>query len=159
MFQTKPPKVKAKHIRECLKLVKRGDIILRGFDHYLDGKFIKGKYSHTGIVINKRTIAHAVAEGVIYIDILDYIKDCDRFIIVRFPQLNINKSIRFAKKAVKEKLEYDFLFSRESKKYLYCHEFGERFLNSGSIHVKTKESIIYGDDIINAGQIIYETHA
>jgi hypothetical protein len=51
-----PPKVKAKHIRKCLDVVQSGDILCRKYIYYLDGYFIKGAYSHSGIVINNTTM-------------------------------------------------------------------------------------------------------
>lgn len=48
-------KMSGSKIMQVLQLVKPGDVILRGFDHYLDGKFIpspKG-WSHGAIYIGK----------------------------------------------------------------------------------------------------------
>jgi cell wall-associated NlpC family hydrolase len=51
-----------------------GDIVLRGYNHYLDGKFIPDplKYSHGAIYVGDNTLIHAVAEGVSTVNIVDF---------------------------------------------------------------------------------------
>ena len=100
MFIVYDPKVfsiTGNDILDILKLIKPGDIILRGYDMYLDGKFIPNKtgysindstknigknFSHGGIYIGNNTIIHAIAEGVSEINIIDYVQ-CDRIAIFR----------------------------------------------------------------------------
>lgn len=73
-----------KHIRNALDMLEPGDIVLRGYDHYLDGYFIDDplKYSHGAIYVGDGKIIHAIAEGVGYIDALDFML-CDRICILR----------------------------------------------------------------------------
>lgn len=54
-------KVKGYHTREVLALLQPGDIILRGYDSYVDGLFIPGAYSHTGLYVGDGKMIHAVA--------------------------------------------------------------------------------------------------
>lgn len=157
MFATRPPKVRASHIRQCIKKMRAGDLILRGFDHYLDGFFIKGQFSHTGVVLNKTTVVHAIAEGVCRIDIWDYLKECDRFILIRFTKLDSRKALAWARRAYKMNLPYDFEFNKRTRKAVYCHEFGARFLAAGGIKIFPSGNIIYGDNLIlSADLIIYQ---
>ena len=41
--------VKGDDVRALLGVLQPGDILLRGYTHYLDGKFIPGKFSHAGL--------------------------------------------------------------------------------------------------------------
>ena len=56
------------HLREIENMIQVGDIVCRGYTSYLDGKFIPGKFSHSGIYVGNHTVIHAVAEGVEKID-------------------------------------------------------------------------------------------
>ena len=53
-------------IAEALDILEPGDLIMRGYNCYLDGMFIDDpfKYSHGAIYIGNNKIIHAVAEGV-----------------------------------------------------------------------------------------------
>lgn len=120
-LQTDLPKVRATHCRKVLKLAQEGDIILRKYDYFLDGKFIPGEFTHSGIVESPETshcscsVIHAVAEGVERIDLLDFVKDADNFALLRpiyrFKE-DAEKAIIFARKQVGK--SYDFGFDVES---------------------------------------------
>lgn len=152
---TTPPKVKAKDIRKLLELLQPGDIICRRYIYYLDAYFIKGKYSHSGIIINREMMIHSIAEGVDYIDIIDYTKDCDGFILLR-PNIDIQRSIAFAKRQVGK--PYDFLFDKSEKDAFYCHELVFYSLAEGSLTIAAQipMHIIYAEDVIKFCQKIYE---
>jgi hypothetical protein len=98
-------RVKGRDTREVLDLVRPGDVLVRGFDAYLDGKLIPGTFSHAGLylgettaadralvparhqdelALGKQTVVHAIAEGVRTEDVLDFCR-CDRLAILRFP--------------------------------------------------------------------------
>ncbi len=113
-------KVHGETIRELSKVIKPGDIVLRGYDHYLDGFLIPGKYSHSGVFIGGNTVIHAVAEGVKKIDIIDFFQ-CDRACIVRplIDSKEINEAINKAFSYIGK--PYDFIF-RPGDNNLYCHE-------------------------------------
>ena len=109
------------HIRKVLDIIQPGDVILRGYDNYLDSKFIddKYKYSHGAIYIGDNKIIHAIAEGVSEIDILEFMQ-CDRICIFR-PQKYQKSAINKAKKFLEDNIPYDFLF-RKGSNCLYCFE-------------------------------------
>lgn len=107
--------------RDILSKVRPGDLILRKYKHYLDGYFIPGKYSHTGIYIGKGQMIHAIAEGVQYIDLIEFTR-CDGIAILR-PVKGQKRAIELAKKFVVDGIPYDFDF-KEGEKALYCHELG-----------------------------------
>jgi len=100
-------KVKGYQARQVLDIIQPGDILLRGYDNYLDGFFIPGKFSHAGLYVGevtdkdfrkvskynnelfhtgKQMVVHAMAEGVFIEDILDFCRT-DRMIILRFPKM------------------------------------------------------------------------
>lgn len=98
-------RVKGHDAREVIGLVRPGDVLVRGFDSYLDGRLIPGYFSHAGLYLGPTTAAdavlvrpsargrlavgdqmvvHAVAEGVLLEDVLDFCR-CDRLVVLRFP--------------------------------------------------------------------------
>lgn len=114
-------RVKGEDTRRALELLKPGDIVLRKYIHYLDGYFIPGQYSHSSIYVGHGDIIHAVADGVEYIDVIDFLR-CDGFCILRQDsEEEAAKAIKFAKDAEKGKAQYDFDFKSGNDAY-YCHE-------------------------------------
>lgn len=108
-------------VLEIMEVIKPGDIILRGYNRYLDGKFIpdKLKFSHGAIYVGKNKIIHAVAEGVSETNIVEFCQ-CDRIAIFR-PKKFQNAAIKQAKKYMREHTPYDFGFSN-GVSALYCFE-------------------------------------
>lgn len=123
--------VHGKDMMDILDIIQPGDIILRGYKHYVDGFFIKlfsidtsesaigGEWSHGAIYVGNNRIVHAIAEGVSEIDLLDFCK-CDRIAIFR-PKKYKRQAIAAAKKFLREKVPYDFNFTYGSSA-LYCFE-------------------------------------
>ena len=72
------------HLKKALDVLKPGDILLRGFNNYLDGYFIADplSYSHGAIYVGDDTVVHAVAHGVSRIHVVDFMR-CDRICIIR----------------------------------------------------------------------------
>jgi len=103
-----------------MNIIQDGDIIMRGYDCFLDGLLIPGKYSHTGIYIGDGKMIHAVAEGVSEMDIIDFLR-CDRFCLMR-PLKEQETAIKRAKEFLEKKTPYDFDFENWNNK-MYCHEF------------------------------------
>ena len=106
---------------QMLKLLEPGDVVVRGYKHYADGKFIPSKsgWSHGAVYVGDWKIAHAVASGVQYIDVIEFAR-CDRIAVLR-PRKNAKSAVRKAKKFVKDNVPYDFFF-RYSSSSLYCFE-------------------------------------
>ena len=113
------------NIFELMDIIQPGDIILRGYRHYLDGKFIPnfpnaeiGKgFSHGAIYIGDMKIIHAVAEGVSEINLIDFCQ-CDRIALFR-PDSGAKTAVKIAKKCLGT--PYDFLFESGNGS-LYCFE-------------------------------------
>ncbi len=99
--------VKGRDARAVIDCVRPGDVLVRGYTMYLDGKFIPGYFSHAGLYLGETTAAdlalvperartrllagkqmvvHAIAEGVLMEDLLDFCR-CDRLLVLRFPEV------------------------------------------------------------------------
>ena len=112
-------KITGKHMREIDSILQIGDVICRKYVRYLDGYFIPGEYSHSGVYVGEGKIIHAIAEGVGYTDVLDFVM-CDGIIIMRPKDREAaTKAVERAKGYVGTK--YDFGFA-EGDSELYCHE-------------------------------------
>lgn len=112
-------------MRRILSVVRPGDIVARAYRHYLDGMFIPGKYTHTGIYIGNGNVIHAVAEGVCKTDILDFIQ-ADRCAVLRPVDAIGNHDVMHALFAVNTAVsmigkKYDYFFT-EGDDAFYCHE-------------------------------------
>lgn len=110
--------VRGEQITEIQKIINPGDIVLRGYKHYLDGFLIPGEFSHSGVYIGNNKIIHAIASGVQEIDIIDFFQ-CDRFCIIR-PNGGQEKAIERVKKWIGK--GYDFKFDTNNSSEFYCHE-------------------------------------
>lgn len=108
-------------VLDIMDILWPGDIVLRGYNHYLDGKFIPDplKYSHGAIYVGDNTLIHAVAEGVSKVNVVDFCQ-CDRIAIFR-PKKYKTYAIAKAKKFLADKTPYDFGFKRGTSA-LFCFE-------------------------------------
>ena len=111
-------------ISKISKTVKNGDVLLRGYDSYVDTYFIKSsrKYSHAGIYVGKGQVIHATAPTVTEDHIIDFCH-CDRIAILR-PSNGAKNAVATAKKFLDNQIDYDFTFSEKGsgKDSLYCFE-------------------------------------
>lgn len=123
--------VKASSIRKAMSFAKRGDVFVRRYRNYLDGYFIPGRFSHSGIYIGCGIIIHAMSGGVQKIDILDFLR-CDGFAILRPVEKDgrdmdalTRKASSIAHAYLGNKYDYDFEVEETSAKHsepVYCHE-------------------------------------
>lgn len=111
-------KVRGNDIRNVCEQLLPGDIILRGYNHYLDGWLIPGKYSHAGIYIGDNKIIHAISKGVTEIDTIDYMQ-CDRLLVLR-PTSGSENAVEYAKSNIGS--DYDFKFNNSDSSAFYCFE-------------------------------------
>lgn len=118
--------VTGQNVLDIINALKPGDIVLRGYNKYLDGKMIPNfkndvigiGFSHGAIYIGDNIILHAVAEGVSQINVVDFCQ-CDRIAIFRPVKGGAKNAVRNAKKYAGKK--YDFIF-RENNNSVYCFE-------------------------------------
>ena len=107
-------------IQEAETTLLPGDIILRGYDHYLDGHFIDGDYSHGAICTGKDEITHSVSPKVCTIHPIDFM-ECDRICILRpKDQSLVDNAVETAKSFIGT--PYDFDFNTDDATELYCFE-------------------------------------
>jgi hypothetical protein len=119
-------------MREVIKLIEPGDMLVRRYDNYLDGHFIPGYFSHAGLYVGAVTqddekliktekgranfktgeqmVIHSMAEGVFMEDILNFCR-CDGMAIVRFP-----KKFTATKKLSVKDIPFD-QFNKKEKEY------------------------------------------
>ena len=139
------------HIRSALETAKPGDIVLRGYDSYLDSAFISSsrKYSHAGIVVKNGKVVHATAPNVCEIDLIDFMH-CDRIAIVR-PRKYRAAAVKIAERFRNEKTPYDFAFTHGDAS-LYCFELASYCYPK--IHIeKRKATAMFG--LIRKSEPVY----
>ena len=110
-------KISGKQTMTLLKGLKEGDILARAYNNYLDGKFIPGKYSHTGVYVGNGEVIHAVSNGVSKASLIDFCR-CDKLAVLR--------PARFSEAAIARLnawlgKPYDFDFKSDNEAF-YCHE-------------------------------------
>ncbi len=100
--------IKGKHTREVLHQIKPGDLLVRSFNHYLDGYTMPGStFNHVGFYLSevgeahlsklaniqnpsqfntgKQMVIYAVGNKIFLEDLLDFCR-CDGLAIMRFPR-------------------------------------------------------------------------
>ena len=114
-------KIKGDKIEDLMNIVEPGDVIIRGYDAYIDSYFIKSerKYSHAGLYIGDNKIIHAEAPCVQVENIIDFCR-CDRVAVIR-PRKYKRRAIQHAKNFLRDEVAYDFAFNH-GKETLYCFE-------------------------------------
>ncbi len=112
-------KLKGVVYRTLRDLFKPGDIILRRFDGYLSSYMIPGLWKHAGLFIGddgkkKEQVVHAVSEGVIQEDILNFMRT-DHMLILRLTEDEDGsataKAIQTAKSIVGSPYDFGFDFT------------------------------------------------
>ncbi len=127
LFLTYKPnhyKIKGKEVREILNTIQAGDILLRRFDGYLNTICTPGFWGHGGIFVGNDIVIHAVKEGVIQEDILEFSR-CDSLAILRYTGteyvFTVNMALYNAYNFNIKKYQYDYDFLSGNDK-VYCTE-------------------------------------
>jgi len=116
-------KVKGYEIREILKNIEIGDILLRRYDGYLNTYFTPGFWGHAALYVGLDKIIHAIGEGVVQEDILDFCR-CDSVCVLR-PDVNNELKNNAIEKAIIMKtdhIQYDYKFKSDDDTQVYCTE-------------------------------------
>ena len=143
---------------EIMEVLQPGDIVLRGFDHYCDSKFIPDPlcYSHGAIYIGDNKVIHVMAEGVMKTDMVEFTR-CDRIAIFR-PNKYQKRAISRAKKFLRDDVPYDFIFENNASA-LYCFELCSNCYDKLDIPKKTisklfglikKENVILAESFFDS---------
>lgn len=124
-------KVKGLVIRRAMNILQPGDVVCRRYTCYVDGWFIPGRFSHSGIYVGDDTIIHALGDGVQKVDPIDFFQ-CDGFAILRpKDQTVVGKACEIAKSYLGYGYDYNFDICEDYKnqdevqnrtKTVYCHE-------------------------------------
>ena len=127
--------VKAFGIRKAMNLAKKGDIFVRRYRNYLDGYFIPGRFSHSGIYVGMGIIIHSMSGGVQKIDIIDFLR-CDGFAILRpvtkegrDMEAITDKAAKIAYEYLGNDYDYDFDSEDDAPGHtepVYCHELSRK---------------------------------
>ncbi len=149
-----PPRVRAEHIRQLLRVLEPGCILCHNDLYYFSRPFIPGRYTHSGIVIDDQTVIHAVPGGVECMDVIDFVKDSDGFVLLRPPYAagHAKRVVEEAQALLRQGTRYNFSF-RDRPAALYCHEFTNRCLATVHLAVPPKRHRSFGfivRDIVNA---------
>lgn len=142
-------RVKGEDIRQVIKIIQPGDILVRGYVNYLDGYIIPGFFSHAGLYLGpvseslaegltpgqkkdfkagEQMVIHSMAEGVFMEDVINFCR-CDYMLILRRNSaLESDESKNFGFEKVLNKAlenlgkEYDFKFDFDNFHKLSCTE-------------------------------------
>lgn len=125
---------------QVLKVLRPGDVVIRGFKHYADGKFIPSKagWSHGAIYVGDWKIIHAISSGVQYIDAIEFAR-CDRLAVLR-PRKYAKSAIKKAEKFAEDNVPYDFSFKRGASA-LYCFELCGECYSKLDVQKKTVKTL------------------
>jgi len=131
MLHNRPPwfvyrpdihRIKGRHVRWVLKMVSEGDILLRRFDGYLNTIFTPGFYGHAGGYVGDDQMVHAMSQGTISEDILNFCRaDAICILGVKVSDEEKALAVQRLKEAAEKNIPYDFDFSRKNKT-AYCTE-------------------------------------
>ncbi len=116
-------RLKGFEIRQILKIIRPGDILVRRNEGWLTAKAIPGYFMHAALYIGDNKVAHATTSGTGKEDILDFFRT-DSVAVLRAltKREQIKKAISIGKEMAAEHIPYDFEFKDENGK-VYCTEF------------------------------------
>jgi uncharacterized protein YycO len=122
--------VKGHHYYEVNKVIKPGDILLRGYTQFLDGYFIPGTYSHAALYLGDKdgkedVVIHAMTPAVQYTNLVTFMR-CDKLCVIRPDVSDDDKELAMFKAVSKLGVpyDYDFVFeeSDNTKRKFCCSE-------------------------------------
>ncbi len=149
-------RLKGSHFRRVERIIRPGDIVIRRFEGYVDKWLIPGYWNHAGVYVGhingfegeKTQVVHAVSDGVIVEDILDFMRTDEMMILRPDPNL-IEKGIQRAIDVIGS--PYDFGFDFKDCNRFSCTEL-IAYCYTGLIAAKSRWSslgkkVIVADDI------------
>lgn len=151
-------KVKAKDIRKILEYARGGDLIFRRQGRTLGTAIIPGHYSHVGVLSSPSTVIHALGEGVVEEDILDFMKT-DAIGLMRVNNKDYaSAAVEFAKQAMGR--PYDYIFDSDDKRALYCSELAMYCYPKVFPRRQQKRDAVKPDELIGhvGTRMLYESH-
>lgn len=162
------PEVKGEDITRLLLEAQSGDIILRKYDCYADSLFIPGEYTHSGICVGDGLVLHMIADGKVLDSLIDFVKDCDGFLLLR-PEYEEGGAATAVAWAKSVEAQYDFFFTPDefadlvddvgrevAEMYLYCSEYTAIAMVQGGIRFDSGKMFILPVDMIEHSETIME---
>jgi hypothetical protein len=115
-------RMKGEDVRAVLDVVRRGDVLLRRYDHYLGSHLTPGYYSHAALYMGDNRVTHMLGEGICEEDILTFCRT-DAVCILRHED-DYDKYFATKKAAewLKKGVQYDYEFEGGDEEF-YCTEF------------------------------------
>lgn len=137
--------VRGNEIREVMNTLQPGDILIRGYNNYLDSYFIPGFFTHSALYLGdvpnehnitlmpsakeefyvegEQMVVHAMAEGVFMEDLLNFCR-CDYLVVLRASKTTQEDVDDIYNRALmKLGTPYDFQFDFSRYNNLSCTEF------------------------------------
>ena len=111
-------KLKGHEIRRILDVLQKGDILLRRWDGYLNTILTPGFWAHAGLYAGGDQAIHALGDGVIKEDILNFCR-ADSLAVMRVKGGDPDAAIRRAHEVLGK--PYDYEFEGNDDQY-YCTE-------------------------------------
>lgn len=151
-------KVKGYEVRKVIDALKKGDILLRRYNGYLNTLFTPGFWGHAGLYAGKNEVIHAVGKGVIIEDILDFCRT-DSVAVLRIRNIkntDINKALAKGGKYAKEHVGYDYRFEDENGR-VYCTEMINECYNGmfgKDYSDKFGNRVLTPDGLFNSKQVV-----
>ena len=118
-YDPEPLIVDGYDVTHIMEIAKPGDVLIRGYDDYLDGRFIPDElgYSHAGLYVGDGEVIHSAAPCVQSIHVIDFCQ-ADRIMLLR-PNSGQDSAIDEARMSLG--IPYDFNYETDIGK-LYCFE-------------------------------------
>lgn len=139
-------RLKGRHYRQLASIIKPGDVLIRRFEGYVDKWLIPGFWNHGGIYVGGNKVVHAISDGVIKEDLIDFMRT-DHVIVLRPPLCYRQAAVNKALAAIGS--EYDFAFDFRETMRFSCTELVNTCLD-GIIPGKRRfgRLTIVADDIV-----------
>ena len=139
---------KGPDMRAVLNNIKRGDVLLRRYSHYLGSVLVKGHFSHAAIYVGDNNIIHMLGEGINKEDILTFMR-CDDLCILRYSDFGvIDTAVNKAHGFYDQGIEYDYDFDTDSPSKFYCTEFVDNCFDYAIKKEKTDGPNLLPDDYL-----------
>ena len=143
-------KVRGPQMRKVLETVRPGDVLLRRFSGYLGSLLVPGYWGHAAIYVGDGRVVHMLGGGIASEDILSFLR-CDDVAILRHgSQTQAEAAVGEALRLRSEGVEYDFLFSLDSRERMYCTELVDRCYFGVGVRSPVVRGFICPDDLLDS---------
>lgn len=160
-------RLKGEHYRRLQELLQPGDILIRRFEGYIDKWFIPGYWNHAGMYVGSHQVVHAISEGVIQEDILNFMRT-DEMCVLRVNKSLTTGGLNSVSEAIAKAMNivgapYDFGFDFEESDRFSCTELiahcYPELIKPAKRWSSLGKAVIVADDIVNCEklQIVWDS--